>query len=159
MKHSKPIFALMAALALTATVACQKEDNEDPTGPTDTLPTDTIPTPGQFSLVGTSWMAINDEWWSSSMHVIDTSIWQFLTDTGGTIYEHYLYNDDDPYGGETYSMTYTFDNATMTGILYGYMNSDFSIAPIEFTYHPEDTTLSYTGSSLQTTIVYHLLRK
>ena len=135
-------------------VACDPDDMFDIN---DTIPTDTVPQQPEaepFSISGTAWMAINDEWWSSSMHVIDTSIWRFMTDSTGTIYEHWIYNDDDPYGGNTYPMTYTFDIATMTGILHGYQNSDFSDAPIEFTYHPEDTTITYGTSS---NITYHPL--
>ena len=76
------------------------------------------------------------------MHVVDTSIWRFMTDSTGTIYEHRIYNGDDPYGGNTYPMTYTFDTATMKGIIIGYTD------PVEFTYHPEDTTITYgTGET------------
>lgn len=44
----------------------------------------------------------------------------------------------------------------MKGILHGYQNADFSDAPIEFTYHPEDTTFTYGGTS-SNNITYHPL--
>ena len=141
MKHPTKLLVFLAVLTLMATVACHKED---------TTPTPQ-PEPEQFTLTGTAWMMVQDEWWSSSMHVIDTSIWRFWTDSTGTINEHYIYNDDDPYGVETYPMTYTFNATTLTGILYGYEY------PLEFTYHPEDTTLTYVGGP--SVYVYHLLEE
>ena len=146
----------LGAMLLTTAVGCEKENNNGPAGNTDTVPQQ--PEVEPFSLSGTAWMAINDEWWSSSMHVVDTSIWRFMSDSTGIIYEHWIYNGDDPYGGETYPMTYTFDTATMTGILHGYQNADFSDAPIEFTYHPEDTTITYGGTS-SSIITYHPLEE
>ena len=156
MKHTKTLFALLAVLTLTATVACQKEENEASTGNTDTVPTDTIPTPPEpetFSLTGTAWMMVQDEWWTSTMHVIDTSIWRFQTDSTGIFSEHFIYNDNDPYGVETYPMIYSFDASTLTGTLYGYEY------PLEFTYHPEDTTLTYVARTSQTTYTYHFLQE
>jgi len=152
MKHHiiKSLAALaMGALLLTGTVAC---DPDDMFNINDTIPTDTMPQQPEtepFSLSGTAWITIIDEWWSSSMHVVDTSIWRFLTDSTGTIYEHRIYSGDDPYGGNTYPMTYTFDTATMKGIIIGYTD------PVEFTYHPEDTTITYGGGS--SNITYHPL--
>ena len=141
------IIKSLAALALGAMllVACDPDDMFDindtiPTTPTDTVPQQPVDEP--FSLSGTAWITVIDEWWSSSMHVVDTSIWRFMTDSTGTIYEHRIYNGDDPYGGNTYPMTYTFDTATMKGIIIGYTD------PVEFTYHPEDTTITYgTGET------------
>ena len=142
------ILKSLAAIALGAMLltGCEKENNNEPAGTTDTVPQQ--PEAEPFSLSGTAWMAIMDEWWSSSMHVVDTSIWRFMTDSTGTIYEHRIYSGDDPYGGNTYPMTYTFDTATMKGILIGYTD------PVEFTYHPEDTTLTY---GINSTITYHPL--
>ena len=148
MKHVKTLFALLAVLALTVSVACQKE-TEDSTGHSF----DDVPSAEAFSLTGTAWMMVQDEWWTPSMHVIDTSIWRFLTDSTGIINEHTIYNDDDPYGVETYPMSYTFDATTLTGVLYGYEE------PLEFTYHSADTTLSYMGGMTQTVYVYHLLEE
>ena len=130
----------LGAMLLTATVGCEKENNNEPAGITDTVPQQPVAEP--FSLSGTAWITVIDEWWTSSMHVVDTSIWRFMTDNTGTIYEHRIYNGDDPYGGNTYPMTYTFDTATMKGIIIGYTD------PVEFTYHPEDTTITYgTGET------------
>ncbi len=141
MKRTRIIPVVLAVLTLMTTAACHKGD---------TIPTPQ-PEPGQFSLTGTAWMMVQDEWWTSTMHVIDTSIWRFLTDSTGIINEHYIYNDDDPYGVETYPMNYTFNATTLTGALYGYEY------PLEFTYHPGDTTLSYMGG--MTFYVYHLLEE
>ncbi|MBQ7712148.1 MAG: hypothetical protein IJT39_10050, partial [Bacteroidales bacterium] len=123
----------LGAMLLTVAVGCEKENNNEPAGTTDTVPQQPVDEP--FSLSGTAWITVIDEWWTSSMHVVDTSIWRFMTDSTGTIYEHRIYNGDDPYGGNTYPMTYTFDTATMKGIIIGYTD------PVEFTYHPEDTTI------------------
>ena len=141
MKHPQKLLALFAVLTLIATAACHKED---------TTPTPQ-PEPEQFTLTGTSWVMVQDEWWTSTMHVIDTSIWRFHIDSTGTINEHFIYNDDDPYGVETYPMTYTFDASMMTGVLYGYEY------PLEFTYHPEDTTLTYICEP--SVYAYHLLEE
>lgn len=51
-------------------------------------------------------------------------------------------------------MTYTFDTMTMTGILFGYRNMDGSIDPVYFTYHKEDSTLTY-GEQPR---IYHLIK-
>ena len=56
--------------------------------------------------------------------------------------------DDDPYGGNTFQMTYSFDTTTMKGILYGYDE------PLVFTYHPEDTTITIRTQGITT---YYLL--
>lgn len=111
------IIKSLAALALGAMllVSC---DPDDMFNINDTVPQQPVDEP--FSLSATAWISVIDEWWTSSMHVIDTSIWRFITDSTGTIYEHRIYNDDDPYGGNTYPMTYTFDIATMKGIVIGY---------------------------------------
>lgn len=139
------IIKSLAALALGAMllVSC---DPDDMFNINDTVPQQPVDEP--FSLSATAWISVIDEWWTSSMHVIDTSIWRFITDSTGTIYEHRIYNDNDPYGGNTYPMTYTFDIATMKGIIIGYTD------PVEFTYHPEDTTLTY---GINGTITYHPL--
>ena len=136
----------LGAMLLTA-VGCEKENDNEPAGTTDTVPQQ--PEAEPFSLSGTAWITVIDEWWSSSMHVVDTSIWSFMTNSTGTIYEHRIYSGDDPYGGNTYPMTYTFDTTTMKGIIIGYTE------PVEFTYHPEDTTITYGGSS--SNITYHPL--
>lgn len=150
MKHHiiKSIAALaMGALLLTGTVGCDPDDMFDIH---DTIPTDTVPQePEPFSLTGTAWMMVQDEWWSSTLHYIDTSIWRFQTDSTGTFSEHFIYNDNDPLGVEIYPMTYTFDTVTLEGTLYGYEH------PLEFTYHPEDTTITYDGRL--GTYTYHRL--
>lgn len=148
MKQTMTLLALFAMLILTATIGCQKENNNRHTSATDTMPHQPDPQPDQFSLSGTAWISTHDEWWTLSMHVIDTSIWRFLTDSTGTIYEHRIYNDDDPYGGNTFQMTYSFDTTTMKGILYGYDE------PLVFTYHPEDTTITIRTQGITT---YYLL--
>ena len=137
MKHHiiKSLAAIALGAMLLTAIGCEKENNNEPAGTTDTVPQQPVDEP--FSLSGTAWITVIDEWWSSSMHVVDTSIWRFMTDSTGTIYEHRIYNGDDPYGGNTYPMTYTFDTATMKGIIIGYTD------PVEFTYHPEDTTITY----------------
>lgn len=147
------ILKSLAALALCAMllVACDPDDMFDINDTIPTTPTDTVPQPpeaGPFLLSGTAWITVIDEWWTSSMHVVDTSIWRFMTDSTGTIYEHRIYNGDDPYGGNTYPMTYTFDTATMKGVLIGYTD------PVEFTYHPEDSTITY---GTEGTYTYHPL--
>lgn len=146
MNIQKHALLFLAALSLFAFSNCEKE-NTMPSTPSQPEQ----PESPQFNLAGTTWMMVNDEWWTPQMHVIDTSIWSFITDTSGTITEHKIYNGDDPYGVGVYPMTYTFDNATMTGILYGYKNLDGSIDPLTFTYHAEDTTLTYGDN-----YVYHL---
>ena len=137
MRHNiiKSLAAIALGAMLLTAVGCEKENNNEPAGTTDTVPQQPVDEP--FSLSGTAWITVIDEWWSSSMHVVDTSIWRFMTDSTGNIYEHRIYNGDDPYGGNTYPMTYTFDTATMKGIIIGYTD------PVEFTYHPEDTTITY----------------
>ena len=147
-KVHRTFFTLALGAMLLTAVGCEKENNNEPAGTTDTVPQQPVDEP--FSLSGTAWITVIDEWWTSSMHVVDTSIWRFMTDSTGTIYEHRIYNGDDPYGGNTYPMTYTFDTATMKGIIIGYTD------PVEFTYHPEDTTITYgTGD----TYTYHPLKE
>lgn len=149
------IIKSLAALALGAMllVACDPDDMFDindtiPASATDTVPQQ--PLVESFSLTGTAWMMVQNEWWSSTMHFIDTSIWRFLTDSTGTFSEHFIYNGNDPLGVEIYPMTYTFDTTTMKGILVGYTDG-----PIEFTYHSEDTTITYDGTL--GTYTYHPL--
>lgn len=147
----KALVAVFAFAATMITVSCEKEDGNLTSGQT-WAPTQ--PQQEHFNLSGTSWIMVHDEWWTSSMHVIDTSIWHFQSDTDGIIYEHRIYNDDDPYGGQNYPMTYTFDTTTKGGVLYGYKNYDGTINPIEFAYHKEDTTLSYGEQPY----IYHLIK-
>ena len=117
-----------------------------------------------FSLAGTTWMGVyGEDWPEQNAYDMDTSIWRFETDSTGSIYEHWITiytndnipNNDD--GGRTFPMTYTFDPVTMTGILHGYQNYDFSDKPIEFTYNPSDKTLVYTSNTR--TVVHRLVEK
>lgn len=59
-------------------------------------------------------MMAQDEWWTYTMHVIDSGIWRFQTDSTGFFSERFTYNDNDPYGVESYPMTYGFDVSTLT---------------------------------------------
>ncbi|MBP3764032.1 MAG: hypothetical protein J6I49_09195 [Bacteroidales bacterium] len=156
MKHKfshRPFAALLLMLAATAIISCEK-DKENPTGGTPQNPEQPVQEP--FTLSGTAWLCTHDEWWTAQMHVIDTTIWSFDTESTGTIYQHRIYNNDDPYGGQLFPMTYTFDTMTMTGILYGYKESDGSIYPLPFTYHEEDSTLTY--EELSNINIYHLIK-
>lgn len=151
-KFSHRLFAaLLMMLVTTVIVSCEKRV-DNPMGGIPQNPAQSLQE--QFTLSGTAWISINDEWWTPQMHVVDTSIWSFITDSTGTIYEHYIYNNDDPYGGDLIPMTYTFDTMTMTGILFGYRNMDGSIDPVYFTYHKEDSTLTYGEQSR----IYHLIK-
>ena len=137
-KVHRTFFTLALGAMLLTAIGCEKENNNEPASTTDTVPQQ--PEDELFSLTGTAWMMVQDEWWSSTLHFIDTSIWRFQTDSTGTFSEHFISNGNDPLGVEIYPMTYTFDAVTLEGILYGYEH------PIEFTYHPDDTIITYDGT-------------
>ena len=97
MKHTKTLFALLAVLALTAIVACQKEDNNPVQPQTDTH---------LLSFVGTAWEGqmvnptFEDTYWDETM--------VFLSDTSVLMFRRAIF-EGELTGARTINTTYHFD--------------------------------------------------
>ena len=150
MQHTKTLFALLAVLALTAIVACQKEKDEVPSGNTDTVPTDTIPTPDPqpMSLVGTTWEGVKEDGGYT-----DKSVLHFITDSTGTEYT-WLGSDNQTLMEATCDIVYHFDGLAMEGSYYA-ITPYGQGAPWAFTYSPADNTLT-THDTQGNNRIYHL---
>ena len=150
MKHPKKLLELFAVLVIMVSVACQKEQNEGPTGNTNTVPTDTIPTPDPqpMSLVGTTWESVKEDGGYT-----DKSVLHFITDSTGTEYTC-LGSDNQTLMEATCDIFYHFDGLAMEGSYYAITPYDQG-EPWILSYSPADTTLT-SHDTQGNNRIYHL---
>ena len=124
MKHTKPLFALLAVLTLTVTVACQKEENNPVQPQTDMH---------LLSFVGTVWEGqmvnptFEETYWDETM--------VFLSDTSVLMFRRAIF-EGELTGARTINTTYHFDGISSGTI--------FKDEAIPFHYDTIDNTPTIT---------------
>ena len=117
----------LSAMLLTATVGCEKENNNEPAGTTDTVqPSDND---GKVSLVHTAWhgrmvnTTFDDTYWEEDL--------VFMSDSTALLFRKSIF-EGELTGARTIETTYTFDGVS-SGTIFGDENTPFSYETINDT--------------------------